>query len=381
MSSQNQYKLPGQILGRNVYGFNGAPSYPVHTKRTLRWQIIGNNNYIAEGNSIFIINQHIFKSGGIYNGVCSDQIMYYKVHHRLGETAWEGRLPIMAPAPQYEMEYFGKLPLPMTDHLVIYYNNVLYIIGGIDQYGNELNTVYSSPLPEEYTTTLGTYNLLPLIDYEGNLLDWKLEKPLPFTISKAKYAVVNNALFILGGYSNNKYNHNIYRVAFSAYTPISYVLAGGIPNGIQDINFCVDRSNIFLIGDDPTSLLSNPVYKLSFNTDNVCNYVEYIGNTPRKLRYYSIFQLYESIYIGGAFETNDALGTYTESLYIMQYTTNKLVSWEFYENLPPDTHLREYAIVDNKIYAFGIANSPTQVPPIVEVRLVIYMKGDKIFTY
>ena len=367
--------------GRYVYGFEGAPSMPVHSKRTLRWQVIGENNITATGCSTVAIRQHIFKAGGEINGVCTNEIYYFKVHHREGESAWAGRFPIVGDTPQFRFQYFGVLPIAVKDALLFYHENSLYLVGGVDSNGNELSSVYSSPLPYTAGTTLDTYNQNLVNVYDGNLLVWTREVDLPIPICKAKAIGVNNSVFLLGGYSNGLYQSQIFRMEFDSVHPIAYIRAGNIPTNIVDIECMVDKTIVLVLGNDATSSTNNPVYRLYFDYTNTCKQVLYIGNTPRKIKNYHLFRVHENVYLAGGMVSNAQPTVYRDLLQFLHYTLNKPIDWEFYEYLPTAMEIYEYVIIDDKIYAFGRDKLTGISSVIVEIQLVVYMKGDKIATY
>lgn len=367
--------------GRFVYGFEGGNSMPVHDKRTLRWQVIGDNNYRSEGHSTVAIRQHIFRAGGEVNGVCTNEIYFFKVHRKEGETEWTGRLPIVGNTPQFSFQYFGVLPIAVKDALLFYHENSLYLIGGIDSDGNELSSVYSSPLPYKAGTTLATYNQELVDVYNGDLLVWTRETDLPITLSKAKAIGVNDRVFLIGGYSGGVYQRQIFRIEFDSVHPIAYKPAGGIPSQIIDIECLVDKNLVLITGNDETTTINDPVYRLYFDYSDVCNRVSYIGNTPRKMRNYHIFRVHRNIYLAGGMTSNAEPTVYRDLLQFLNYTINKPIVWEFYEYLPTFMEIYEYVIIDDKIYAFGRDKMTGINSVIVEIELVIYMKGNQIFTY
>ncbi len=375
---------PGKLLGRNVYGFAGKPTLPRPPRYTLRWQIVGTDNFISPGSNLFALEYYLFKSGGLYEGNLTNQIYFYHTHHRLGTREWHGREPFVGRDTDYEFHYFGDLPIAVKDHLIVPFNNRLYLIGGIDENGNELNTVYSTPIPSKVSTTLDTYNQLLKIEYFGNLLNWTQEANFPFTLSKAQYAIVNEKLYILAGFSQGKQFYNIYSPMWNIYHPVSWSVVGGIPNTLENVSLTVDEStySIYLVGQVLDSNFSCPVFKLQFLPSHLeCKGVYYIGNTPRNLGFYSLSKVNQSFYLLGNYNYSVTdIPQYKNQIYFMRDLGNPLVDWEFYEDLPNNYIFNRLIIMHNTFYILATEKT-TLENVIIQMRLVVYERGNKIYDY
>lgn len=377
--------LPGKRLGRNIYGFAGAPTLPKPPRYTLRWQIVGQNNVVRTGASLFSREYYLFQAGGLDDtNTASNQIWVYHTHHRERAGDWHGTEPFVGKNTTYYFKYFGDLPIAVSNATICFFKDKLYLIGGIDANGNELNTVYSTKMPRKKVTSVDTFSLLLEIIYEGDQLNWTQEIDFPFSLSNAKYAIVNDNLYILGGQTNDKYFYNIYSPTIIGNQITQWSVTGGMPNNLTEISLTVDENQyaIYLVGKDINDNVYCPVYQLQFSPSQInCQNVVFIGNTPRQLNFFNLSKVYESFYLLGEYiySSNEPVPNKNQ-IYFMREFGDPLVQWEFYDNLPNNFTFNDLIIMNGTFYLLA-TEKDTGLNVIIEIRLITYLTGNKIYDY
>ncbi len=377
--------LPGKRLGRNIYGFAGAPTLPKPPRYTLRWQIVGQNNVVRTGASLFGREYYLFQAGGIdSNGVTSNEIWVYHTHHRERAGDWHGTEPFVGKNTTYTFKFFGLLPIAVSGAIFVVYQDRLYLIGGIDENGNELDTVYSTLMPRQKITSVDTFSLELEIIYEGDKLNWEQEANFPMTISKAKSAIINNNLYILSGQTQGRYFYNIYSPIMDSYHPISWKVTGGIPNNLLETSITVDEDqySIYILGKDNNDNFYFPVYQLQFEPSHInCKGVYFLGNTPRQMNFFNLSKVFESFYLLGEYNYSTVpVPENKNQIYFMRRLGDPMVQWEFYDNLPNNFTFNSLIVLHNTFYLLA-TEKDTGLNVIIEIRLITYLTGNKIYDY
>jgi len=145
---------------------------------------------------------------------------------------------------------YNNLPDTINKSQAIVTNGIVYILGGV------VNGSYSSDV---YSST---------INPDGTLGVWSIDAPLPIELTQSQAVVINNKVYLIGGFTGNLYSSTVYFASINSDGTLGPWSTGpSLPEPISDAQVIVTTNTIYLVGGYNGANWLATIYTATINPD------------------------------------------------------------------------------------------------------------------
>lgn len=220
--------------------------------------------------------------------------------------------------------------------------------------GNSLGIVINNKvyIMGGYTGSSAVANVYSAsINSDGTLAAWETETSLPIPLSHSQVAIVKNRVYLIGGVSTSGRVSDIYYATVSNEGALGpWVSAGNLPLTLSHTHIVVTNSRVYLLGGYTGSSYSSAVYSAPINADGSLGAWLTEPNLIENLGYSSLIVVKNKVFLIGGMTGNTSTSQVRVSTINADGT---LGAWQTGTQIPQALYTGQAVVTSSRVYLLG----------------------------